>query len=88
MCDCVLVFVWECGSGPWRPEEGIGSPGAELQVVAMCLLWVLGTELMSPARAIPALNYAVTFLEPSFFSYHKNLDFFVCVDYDILIKYG
>lgn len=47
----VWVWVWMCThvhthahNDRWRPEEGIGSHGAEGQVVESYPVWVLGTK--------------------------------------------
>ena len=42
----LFVCAQECGC-PWRPEEGIRSPGAGVTVVKSCLMWVLETKLLS-----------------------------------------
>jgi hypothetical protein len=39
---------------PRRPEEGIGSPELELQVVV--IIWVQGMDLRSSGRAATALS--------------------------------
>lgn len=44
------VYKW-----PWRAEEGIGSPGMELQVALNYLKWMLGAELGSSASASSVL---------------------------------
>lgn len=40
LCVCV-PHVCRCS---WRPEEGVGPPGAELPAVVRLLRWVLGME--------------------------------------------
>lgn len=40
----------------WMPEDGVGSPGAKLQVVVSWLTSVWGTELEASGRAASALK--------------------------------
>lgn len=57
ICVCLLICMYtthvHCVG---RPEEGIVSPALEFQVVVSCLMWVLGIESRSYARAASALN--------------------------------
>lgn len=41
----LFLFTGMCRFVHVRPEEGIGSPGLQLQVVVRCLKSMLGTEL-------------------------------------------
>jgi hypothetical protein len=36
----------------WRPREGVGYQELELEAVVSRLVWMLGTEPGSPARAV------------------------------------
>lgn len=51
------MFTHVCRGALGKLEEGIGSLGAGVQVVVCCLMWVLGLELRSPARAASAPNH-------------------------------
>jgi hypothetical protein len=41
-----------CVQCPQRPEEGVGSPKLELQVLVSGPMWMLYTEFQSSARRI------------------------------------
>jgi hypothetical protein len=67
VCLCVYFYVHVCVlyvyRSLWRLEEGVGSPGLELQVV-VSLVWVLEIEPVSLVRAanwaaFPAWEYIV-----------------------------
>lgn len=45
------------GGGLNRPEEGIGSPELELQLVEYCLMQAMETKLRSPGRAVHACKH-------------------------------
>lgn len=50
MCACVCLYMWVyC---PWRPEKGIGFPGAE--VTSVCELLHVGSGTRTPVSAITA----------------------------------
>lgn len=54
---CFWGGVWTCECWrPWSPDIS-GPPDVELQEVVSCPSWVLGTELWSFIRAVPALNH-------------------------------
>lgn len=56
VCVRVCVYTWVyclhvCRS--WeRPEEGVRSPGTELQVARNCLVLTLGNELRPSVKAV------------------------------------
>lgn len=43
-----------------EPEEGVRSHGTRLSEIGRCLVWVLGTDLESSARATLSSNHQVT----------------------------
>lgn len=53
----LILFVDMCGLVPVRPEEGVISPGLELQVVVSSLKSMLGTELGPTERAVLDPNH-------------------------------
>lgn len=58
MCRlCVSVSVCTCEyRPPWRPEVGVGSPGAEVTGGSELCNMGLGTKLRSPTQAAHAHN--------------------------------
>lgn len=55
VCACVPVCVRACAC-PMEVRRGLDRLELKLQVVVSCLMWVLDTELGSPARVASALN--------------------------------
>lgn len=62
--DFNFVYVFVCVSKclshvckcPWRPDEGVGCPGAAVAVGVRSQMWMLGSELRSYVRAASVLN--------------------------------
>lgn len=67
---CVCVGVWSCSSEcrcPQRTKRVLGPSELEFEAVVTVvshLAWVLGTEVRSPVRAVPALNSCAIFPAP------------------------
>lgn len=55
LCSCVRVYACGC-SCLKRPEESAEFPGAGARVTVSGLMWVLGTEPWSSARAVSTLH--------------------------------
>lgn len=54
---CVRVCPCVCACAcPMEVRRGLDRLELKLQVVVSCLMWVLDTELRSPARVASALN--------------------------------
>lgn len=57
VCPCVCVCARVCACAcPMEVRRGLDRLELKLQVVVSCLMWVLDTELGSPARVASALN--------------------------------
>lgn len=59
-----IVLVYTC---PRKPEDSIGSLGAEVLVIVSCQAWILGTELHSTGRANTTLLLASNGKRPCVF---------------------
>lgn len=61
------------------PEERLPFPriGVGGCCVVSCLMWVLGTELLSYGRAARALIYPAISLVPDFFFYYFSCEIFM-----------
>jgi hypothetical protein len=55
VCVCVCLYV-RAYKYPVRQENGMGYPGAGIQVSVRGLIFVLRTKLRSSARAVLVLN--------------------------------
>jgi hypothetical protein len=62
VCECCVYTIYLCvnaACSPWGPTEArfLDSLELELPVVQSCLVWVLGTELVSSRRAGSILRH-------------------------------
>ena len=58
VCACITLHAPWLWRYPWRPKESIRDPvELELQAIMNCLMWVLGMEPKTPARAVSALKH-------------------------------
>lgn len=58
---CLFEYMCHVGMCPWKPEQGIKSPGTGVKGVLRCPTWVLGIIIGYSRRAANAITHWASF---------------------------